>query len=465
MNILSKSRSSEGQTAAAAPSTFSNTAPEMVDRLAFHGMDRETRAVLRRSRARIMPLVPAVLDKFYEHVLNYSEPRAIIGDPTRIPELKKFQHRHWESLLGAEFDQEFLTNVQRVGRTHERIGLAPSWYIGGYSFIVGHAADAIMKAERNGSAAATVITALNKAAMIDMDVAISVYYEAVEQSYQEKLNTLADKFDADVKDVVEIVASASTQLRTSSEALASTAEETGAQAERVAQASQSASTNVETVAAAAEELAASINEINEQVSRSNTTSESASREAERTNNTVQSLADVASEVGEVVKMINDIANQTNLLALNATIEAARAGEAGKGFAVVASEVKSLATQTAKATEQISNQIANMQGATGEAVKAIEGISKTIADLNEIASAIAAAVQEQGAATQEIARNVQQAAVGTTEVNQNIGSVSEAAAETGKSASEVLSASDELARQSENLRGQVDGFLSGLREAG
>ena len=197
MSILSKSLSSGGQQQADTSSTFNNTAPEMIDRLEFHGMERATRSLLRRSKALIMPLVPAVMDKFYEHVMNYAEPRAIIGDPTRIPDLKKFQHSHWESLLGAEFDAEFLSNVQRVGRTHERINLAPSWYIGAYSFIVGHAADAIMKAERNGTRAAQMVAALNKAAMIDMDVAISVYYEAVQQTYQTKLNQLADKFDAE----------------------------------------------------------------------------------------------------------------------------------------------------------------------------------------------------------------------------------------------------------------------------
>jgi methyl-accepting chemotaxis protein len=166
----------------------------------------------------------------------------------------------------------------------------------------------------------------------------------------------------------------------------------------------------------------------------------------------------------VVKLISDIASQTNLLALNATIEAARAGEAGKGFAVVASEVKNLATQTAKATEDIAAQIAAIQEATGSSVEAIQGIGATIREINDVATSIASAVEEQGAATKEIARNVQQAAVGTQDVSSNIGGVTQAAADTGHAASQMLSATSELARQSETLRGEVDRFLRDIRSA-
>jgi len=187
-------------------------------------------------------------------------------------------------------------------------------------------------------------------------------------------------------------------------------------------------------------------------------------EAGRTNERVHALAEAAQKIGDVVKLINDIASQTNLLALNATIEAARAGEAGKGFAVVASEVKSLATQTAKATEDIASQVAAIQGATGGAVVAIRGIGTTIGEVKAIATTIASAVEEQGAATQEIARNVQQAASGTAEVSNNIGGVTQAANDTGAAAGQVLSASQDLARQGEVLRGEVSQFLANIRAA-
>jgi methyl-accepting chemotaxis protein len=187
-------------------------------------------------------------------------------------------------------------------------------------------------------------------------------------------------------------------------------------------------------------------------------------EAGRTNATVQSLAEAAQKIGQVVELINDIASQTNLLALNATIEAARAGEAGKGFAVVASEVKNLANQTAKATEEIAAQINEMQTTTNGAVGAIQGISGTIGRISEIATSIASAVEEQGAATQEIARNVQQAAAGTQDVSANIGGVTQAAGETGAGASQVLSAADELSRQSAQLQTEIDQFLGNGKAA-
>ena len=187
-------------------------------------------------------------------------------------------------------------------------------------------------------------------------------------------------------------------------------------------------------------------------------------DAERTNVQVQGLAEAAQKIGEVVQLITDIASQTNLLALNATIEAARAGDAGKGFAVVASEVKNLANETAKATEEITAQIGAIQQATQDAVVAIQTISGTIGQINEIATTIASAVEEQGAATQEIARNVQQAAAGTQEVSSNIAGVTQAAGETGSAAGQMLSASGELSHQGEALRGEVDRFLATIRAA-
>jgi len=211
-------------------------------------------------------------------------------------------------------------------------------------------------------------------------------------------------------------------------------------------------------------MGASIAEISRQVSESTQIATKAVEEAARTNTTVQGLADAAQKIGEVVSLIQDIASQTNLLALNATIEAARAGEAGKGFAVVASEVKSLAAQTAKATEEIAGQIAAIQGATKEAVEAIRTIDGTIGRMSEISTAIAAAMEEQGASTKEITRNTQEAARGTQDVSQSIGHVNQAAAETGTAASQVLNSSDALGRQAETLRGDVDEFLAKIRAA-
>ncbi len=265
----------------------------------------------------------------------------------------------------------------------------------------------------------------------------------------------------DVKEVVEVVASASTEMKASSESLAAAAEETAAQSTTVAAASEEVTANIQTVASAAEQLAASVQEVSSQVVDSTRISQEAVDETERTNETVQGLADAAQKIGDVVNLISDIAGQTNLLALNATIEAARAGEAGKGFAVVASEVKSLATQTAKATEDIAAQVSAIQGATKEAVSAIEGIGNTIGRISEIATSISSAVEEQSAATSEISRNVQEAASGTQEVSSNITGVSTSASESGEAAGQVLSAAESLANEGEQMRQKVDEFLAAL----
>jgi methyl-accepting chemotaxis protein len=278
------------------------------------------------------------------------------------------------------------------------------------------------------------------------------------------LNQMADKFEASVKAVVQSVSSAATELQSSAQSMSATAEQTNRQSSAVAAASEEASTNVQTVASASEELSASIREISQQMANSSRISREAVENVERTNGTVKSLADAAEKIGQVVGLISEIASQTNLLALNATIEAARAGEAGKGFAVVASEVKSLATQTAKATEEIGGQIAAIQTATGQSVAAMGSISEVMQRINAVTTAVASAVEEQGAATQEISRNVQQASIGTTEVSSNIVGVTQAAGETGKAAGQVLTAAEELGRQSAQLQREVDHFIGTIRAA-
>ena len=288
--------------------------------------------------------------------------------------------------------------------------------------------------------------------------------QRAEEDKRRALNELANRFEGQVKEIVDGVSSAATEMQATAQQMSSTAEETSRQSSAVAAASEQASANVQTVAATAEELSASITEIGRQVIQSARIAGNAVNEAEMTNETVQGLAGAASKIGEVVKLINDIAGQTNLLALNATIEAARAGEAGKGFAVVAQEVKNLANQTAKATEEISAQIGSVQEETNDAVGAIEKIRGIIGEVNDIATTISSAVEEQGVSTQEIARNVQQAAQGTQNVSDNIESVNRAAGETGTASGQVLGASKEMARQAENLRGEVERFLAEVRAA-
>ena len=281
---------------------------------------------------------------------------------------------------------------------------------------------------------------------------------------QQALRDLADTFEGGVQGVVDGVTQAAAEMHTTAEGMSQTVEQARTRAQSVADAAQQASGDVQTVASAAEELAASNQEIGRQVSQSSQMAGDAAAQAQRTDDQVQGLVDAAKQIGDVVSLISDIAEQTNLLALNATIEAARAGDAGKGFAVVASEVKSLANQTAKATEDISQQVAGIQHATTDAAEAIQGIAQTVSGINDIATAIAAAVEEQGAATNEIARSVQDAAAGTSAVSTNISSVTKAAEATDQSASGVLTAAKQLTEQARSLSQQVASFLADVRAA-
>jgi methyl-accepting chemotaxis protein len=275
---------------------------------------------------------------------------------------------------------------------------------------------------------------------------------------------MAENFETSVRGVLDRVAQAAGEMQDMAERMTRSADLTAGEATTAAGSSQQAEGNVKAVAAATEELSASIQEIGSQVHASSQIARKAAEEAERTDRTVEGLAQTAGRIGEVIGLIQSIAGQTNLLALNATIEAARAGEAGKGFAVVASEVKGLATQTAKATEDISAQIAAMQSVTQEAVDAIRSIAGTIREVNEIAATIAAAVEQQSAATREIARNVGEAADSTQHVRGNIDSVADAARESGESANRVLSASSTVQGQLRTLSGQVDALVGEMRAA-
>ncbi|WP_119422541.1 methyl-accepting chemotaxis protein [Desertibaculum subflavum] len=288
--------------------------------------------------------------------------------------------------------------------------------------------------------------------------------QGAEAARKIEMQRLADAFEGSVSQVVEAVGRAAAQMQKDAAGMSGTAEETAAQAATVAAASEQASANVQTVASAAEELTASIQEIARQVAQSSKIAGDATSRAAASEASVEGLSRAAAKIGEVVNLITQIASQTNLLALNATIEAARAGEAGKGFAVVASEVKALANQTAKATEEIANQIQQVQAATAESMTAIKGIGTTINEVNQVASTIAAAVEEQSAATGEISRNVQEAASGTAEVSRNVVGFRQAADQTGGAASSIKSAADILSEHAVRLSAEVTQFIAKVRAA-
>lgn len=281
---------------------------------------------------------------------------------------------------------------------------------------------------------------------------------------QGRVDGLILNFRETVSAALEVVAANTTEMSATANTLTSIANDTSGQANEAANASQSASENVQAVAAAAEQLAASIEEISRQVAKTNTIVNEANDATNATNEKVANLATAAQKIGDVISLIQDIAEQTNLLALNTSIEAARAGEAGKGFAVVASEVKSLANQTATATEEISAQIADIQSSTSEAVTAIEQIAKTMGEVNSYTASIASAVEEQGAATAEISQSVAQAAKGTEQVVGSMGIVTNSIGETNQSASQVLTASEDVSKQAHTLKSTIDKFLSDVAAA-
>jgi len=435
-------------------------------RMAFLRIDETTIAELRAFWPRLEPELPRVLDGFYRHVMGIPTLAAMLGGRTET--LKAAQGSHWRRLFTDGFDRGYVESARTIGLAHNRIGLEPRWYIGGYNYVLQELSSLVLAHNRwRRHRAATILSAVQSAVLLDIDLAVSVYQEAVlaeRRRRQDTREAAIRAFGETSRTLLENVRSAAASMQTVARSLTTTAERTSGQAMTVAAASEQASSNVQTVATSAEELSSSIGEIGRQVAESSRITTRAVDSAEQTNAQIQGLADAAQKIGDVVKLIGAIAGQTNLLALNATIEAARAGDAGKGFAVVASEVKTLATQTAQATEEIAGKVTEMQAATTQAVQAIQGITETIQRIDEIASGIAASVEEQGTATAEIARNVQQAALGTQEVSSTVADITHAAQETGRGAGSVVASADEVAGRMASLNVEIERFFERIQSA-
>ncbi|MDO9561110.1 MAG: globin-coupled sensor protein [Bradyrhizobium sp.] len=435
-------------------------------RMRFMRIDPTTGELLRELWKVVEPALPEMLEGFYQHVSREPQLARLIGDD--IPRLKASQRSHWARLFNGRFDHEYMQGVRTIGLIHNKIGLEPRWYIGGYNFVLSQLVGLAVRRYRWKPAhLSKVLAALNCAVLLDMDIAISVYQEAMlaqRQEQQDRITAAIGGFDGRMNVVLNIIVDSAANLQNAANALAANAEQSTRQSTAVAAASEEASANVQAVASATEQLTSSVREIGRQVTESARMTGKAVEQAGQSSARMQGLATAAQRIGAVVELINNIAGQTNLLALNATIEAARAGDAGRGFAVVASEVKALAEQTAKATDEISQQILAIQTATGQSVSSIEDIGTTIGSVNEIATAIAAAVEQQGMATAEIARNIQEASRGTQDVSSNIGGVSRAASETRLTATQLLSSANELSQQSELLRSSVEGFFATIRAA-
>ncbi len=435
-------------------------------RLRFMRINDETGELLRDFLRVLLPHMDTVIGGFYKHVLSEACLAKLIGKESE--RLKNTQGTHWARLFDGRFDEDYMHSVQKIGFLHNKIGLEPRWYIGGYNFVLGElTALAVSNNRWRPGRLAAILKAINSAVFLDMDIAISVYQEAMlaeRQRRQDKVDAAIGTFNGDMKRVLDSFGSSAMKMEDTANILSNNAKEVTMRTTSVAAASEQASVNVQTVASATEELSSSVVEISRQVTESTKMTGEAVKQANRTNAVVQGLSEAAVEIGDVVKLIADIASQTNLLALNATIEAARAGEAGKGFSVVAAEVKNLANQTARATDDITQQISGIQDATRESVAAITAIAETIDQINDITTTISLAVEAQGAATHEIARNVVEASMGTQEVSSNITGVNQSVDETRRVAKEVLGAAEDMSHQSNQLQIQVQDFFTTIRTA-
>ena len=442
---------------------------DISERLRFAGIDDEARALLREIRPIVAVELPGVLEVFYRHIRHFPEVCRLFPNETVLGRARQMQIAHWDLITEAAYDSQYANSVRRIGEVHCRLGLEPRWYIGGYNFILARliarigrpkAAWRLGREHRMQRAA----IALNRAALLDMDLAIGVYLEAERRKRQETLEGLAGNFEQVVATVVRSVTAAANDLQASAGQLAVSSSETLQQADAATESSLEATTNIEAVAGATDALALSLSEVGRQIAASGLVSTRAVTEAQQISGQVGELTGSVDRIDGIVDVIREIAGKTRLLAMNASIEAARAGETGRGFSVVAAEVKLLATQTAHATSEIDAQIGTIRDFTQYVAAAVGTIRRTIDEMNGIGADIAGAIADQEQATQQTAGNLQQAWQSSAEVANSIVSVTRRASESSAASAHALSATTDLARQAGSLMSEAEIFLTTVRAA-
>lgn len=443
---------------------------ELNERLRFVGIDEQTRAALAEALPVLEKELPTVIDQFYANLRSWPDQMAMFKSQNAMGRASNLQLKHWLRLFSGRFDDDYMESVRTIGLVHSKIGLDPRWYLGGYSYVLAKLFP-IMAARMGGgllgrgsARAARVMTAMQQAALLDMELAVTVYLDENKATFERRLAEMANDFEGRIGKMTDVLASAATELEATAETMTSSTTENNERTMAVAAAAEQASAGVQTVASATEQLSASIRMINEQVLDSARKTEQAVLDAKKTSDVVRTLAKAAETIGDVTDVISQLATKTNMLALNASVEAARAGEAGKTFEVVAGQVKELATQTGKATEGISAQIREIQETVQEAVEAIRSISGVIDAVAAISANISTAVEQQSSATQEISRNVQQTAEAAHQVSVNIVGVSQATETTGAAAREVFASASSLTEQAEALTREVSDFIANVRNA-
>jgi len=433
----------------------------------FLALDARDAEALQTARKDLLDKhIDQILKTFYEHITQYPELAEMFSGSDDIRRVREAQKRHWNELFKGQFDEAYQRMVRTIGEQHHRIGLEQTWYMGGYCLILNELVDRAVAAYKfKPGKLSRVIASINKAVFLDMDMALEVYNDMVledREARNRRRGEMIEEFDATSKDALGAISEATRTLSESAETMKRTAADSETRTQDIVSAGETASSSVETVASAAEELNQSIEEVSQRITDASETARTARGEADSANERVQALQDAASRIGEVIQQIQDIAEKTNLLALNATIEAARAGEAGKGFAVVADEVKSLASQTQKATEDITQRIEKVQNETGEAVTAIERIAGSVKQIDETASSIASAMEQQTTATQEIARNINEASEATQRVSEGVHEAARVVQDTRVKAENVLQAKEQITHRNETLQERVEQFLKDVQ---
>ncbi|MGV6876140.1 protoglobin domain-containing protein [Pseudochelatococcus sp. B33] len=440
---------------------------------AFLKIDAATVDLLRELFPLIESRIPAVLDDFYDTLSRREDLLALFGATPEertagIARAKQAQVAHWRELFMNGFDAGYVASARRIGLAHSRIGLEPSWYIGGYFILLQGLTAAIssryesrLRPMQAAETASRMISAASRAVMLDMDLAISIYLDAIHDNLNRRI---ADGFEDTVNRVAADVVTSTRAMAASAHAVTAGVADTRQQAEASLRSADEAAGTTNAIAAAAEELMATSDEIARQIDRSSDVTGRATAGAQQAGLVVNGLAEIAARVDEVVRLIQNIAGQTRLLALNATIEAARAGKAGEGFAVVASEVNALASETEAATADVAARMAEIKEASGRTVDAIGGIRAIIDEIGAISASVAASISEQIAATSDITRSIQQTAVETATIGRHVGDLL-AASDAARLAGERVTAQvDALSAEAGRLHNEASTFIHKLSDA-